>query len=176
MIKHNVLTDAMASYVCSVWRDEVHSVRRELPDAVLVGGAIRDTYLGRPVKDRDFMTTRPLAGNLFNPGLCGNAMRSCLIQHHNSAYEGDSGCMICAYENSDKSVNVLLVSSILGRIQEFPDSLSQIWYDGERVFCTPEFSRTLETRVITYKPNMSEERLARIKSKYPDFKFEYLED
>ncbi|KVR95827.1 hypothetical protein WK28_01930 [Burkholderia vietnamiensis] len=84
--------------------------------------------------------------------------------------------MICAYENYDKTINILHVSSIVGRILEFPDSLSQIWYDGESVFCTHGFSNAVDTGVVTYKPNMSEERLARIKAKYPDFKFEYLED
>ncbi|KGC37666.1 hypothetical protein DO62_5146 [Burkholderia pseudomallei] len=169
-LKVVTLTDLMAAHVHHCWAKQVARVSKHLPDAVLVGGAIRDTYFIRNVKDQDYMTERGLSGVTCMEKALGRTMYPCITEAR--ADYGSNGCLTAAYETVRKDVNLLLVTSILGRIQEFPDSISQIWYDGQNVKCTPAFIQTANTKVVTYNERMSPERLTRIRAKYPDFQFE----
>jgi ABC-type sugar transport system ATPase subunit len=97
-------------------------------------------------------------------------VRACLDEPVN-AYEGDSNTLIAAYETQSKGVNILRVSHDLSHIAQFPDSISQIWTDGKQVYGAKEFNTTVTTRVVRCSLRMTDERLARLKAKYPDYGF-----
>jgi hypothetical protein len=146
-------------------------LRAFVPDLILCGGAVRDVYFGRPVKDLDFMS-------------CDSQAPRVLAEHYNEPvtpcdtgakdvgeYEGDGSSLIGAYENPTKSFNVLWVVGVDCHISRFPDSISQIWTDGAAVYASKPFTETAASRTVLYTNRMSDERLARIHSKYPDFSF-----
>lgn len=156
--------------ILSRYRDEVLTIREKCPGIILAGGAVRDVYFDRLVKDWDFMTVNQdditrLSTVLENPLL------HCLRGAGTKTDYEPSSLLLDAYETEDKSINLLLVKSIMGRINEFPDSISQCWFDGMDVCGTPAFCATALTEVVTYDPKIKPERLEKLKSKYPDFKF-----
>ncbi|KVQ06872.1 hypothetical protein [Burkholderia ubonensis] len=147
----------------------VQELRKYIPDLLLVGGAVRDVYFKRPVKDLDFMTCDNQAARILGE-YYEEAFAPCLRQKDDS-YEAAASTLIAAYENPGRSINVLWVSGGLSHIAKFPDSISQIWTDGEQVYASEKFNRGAASRVVFYNERMTDERLARIQSKYEDFAF-----
>lgn len=144
-------------------------LRKYIPDLMLAGGAVRDIYFARSVKDLDFMTCDEHAA-LIVCEFFGETMRNCLDEPVNE-YEGDSNTLLAAYETSSNGVNVLHVSHVLSHIAQFPDSISQVWTDGEDVYASVAFSNTAVNRRVFCNDRMTDERLTRIKVKYPEFEF-----
>lgn len=143
-----------------------------MPGVVIVGGAVRDAFFDREVKDIDFMTIKP--GDVELMGEClGMPMLDCLRHKTDSQrkqYEQEPS-LIAAYETENKHYNLLLVPSIWKRIQEFPDSISQCWTDGTHMYATQAFCATAMTKVVNCSDRITAERLCRLREKYPDFIF-----
>lgn len=158
-----------ASKVLETYGAPLALLRMIVPDLLLTGGAVRDVYFDRPVKDLDFMTCSDSA-HVSIAEFYGETFRNCLDEPVNE-YEGDSNTLLAAYETSSKSVNVLHVSNALSHIAQFPDSISQIWTDGVHVYASDAFKNTEDTRKVYYSERMTDERLSRISSKYQDFQF-----
>jgi hypothetical protein len=91
-------------------------------------------------------------------------------------YAATRETLIGAYETVSKNANVLLVSNFLSHIELFPDTVSQVWTDGEEVYASEGFNNTAATRIVRCTERMSGERLARIKAKYSDFSFTQFDD
>ncbi|MGU2420719.1 hypothetical protein, partial [Burkholderia cenocepacia] len=145
-------------------------LRKYVPDLVLVGGAVRDVYFKRPVKDLDFMTCDDQAARILSE-YYGEPLTRC-ITVSDEEYEGDAGdTMIAAYENAGKTINVLHVSNQIQHIAMFPDTLSQVWTDGERVYASAKFNGGIPSKTAFYTERMTDERLGRLRSKYQDFTF-----
>ncbi|RQU14215.1 hypothetical protein DF152_17275 [Burkholderia cenocepacia] len=157
------------SHVIETYGNALTELRKYVPDLVLVGGAVRDVYFKRPVKDLDFMTCDDQAVRVISE-YYGETIRNCLDEPVNE-YEGDSNTLIAAYETASKGANVLRVSDIHLHIALFPDSLSQIWTDGEQVYATPGFNKTAADRRVVCNDRMRLERMGRLMAKYPDFTF-----
>jgi hypothetical protein len=161
-----------ASDVNDAYEPILYLARTYCPGVVLVGGAVRDTLFRRTVKDLDFMSV-----NQQDPLCLGDALGKPLLlclrdrMGERDAYEPNS-CLLEAYETEDKRVNLLMVKSIMGRIKEFPDTLSQCWFDGRYVYGTQGFCSTYLTHVVKYQHTMKPDRLEKLKAKYPDFAFE----
>jgi hypothetical protein len=83
-------------------------------------------------------------------------------------YEGTDS----VFQAQDKSIDVLLVADLWHRVASFPDSISQCWFDGTYVYGTSEFMKTYMTEIITYSPSITDERLQRLRAKYPEFTLE----
>ena len=156
--------------VLDTYGNTLRKLRKYVPDLLLTGGAVRDVYFSRLVKDLDFMTCDEQAPRVVAEHF-GEAVRSCLEAPVNE-YEGDSNTLIAAYETESKSVNVLRVSHALSHLAQFPDSISQVWTDGEDVYASKAFNDTVASRVVTCSDRMTCERATRIKAKYPDFVFQ----
>ena len=138
-------------------------------DVVLAGGAVRDTYYRRPVKDYDFMTND--IGSVYGVWeALGTRLSSC-AKSRDTSY-GPDGYLCEVFESADKTINLLYCTDYLERIKEFPDSLSKIWTDGTNVFCTQDFLNTKRTGVIKTYPRWTAERKTRIADKYPELQFE----
>jgi hypothetical protein len=143
-------------------------LRTYVPDLLLTGGAVRDVYFGRTVKDLDFMTLDAQAQRILAE-FYGEPITPCIKTE--AKYESTRETLITAYENPRKTINVLLVNDINAHIALFPDSVSQVWTDGENVFASKAFNDTAATRKVVYTDRMSHERLFRIRDKYSDFEF-----
>jgi hypothetical protein len=157
------------SRVLETYAATLDELRRYVPDLLLTGGAVRDVYFERAVKDLDFMTCDDQAARVVSE-FYGEPIRDCLDDPVNE-YEGDSNTLIAAYETTSKSANILRVSHHLSHIAQFPDSISQVWTDGENVYASKGFNETVASHVVECTLRMTDERLARIKAKYPDFVF-----
>lgn len=151
--------------------ERVKQVRSAVPGLILTGGAVRDTYFNRPVKDLDFITARGSDKDLLATFL-GRPLTPCIDPELIKEYAPDSGQMLLAYETDIKDVNLLYVRDIWVRISEFPDSISQCWTDGEYMYGTPDFMETTVSKTVTLTATITPERLARLKAKYPDFEYE----
>jgi len=158
------------SHVIDTYGNALKELRTYVPDLVLVGGAVRDVYFKRPVKDLDFMTCDDQASRILSE-YYGEPLTRC-IAVSDEEYEGDArDTMIAAYENAGKTINVLHVSNQTQHIAMFPDSLSQIWTDGEHVYASAKFNGGIVSRTAFYTERMTDERLCRLRTKYPDFDF-----
>lgn len=158
--------------VLAAYQDLLRVVRVACPGILLTGGAVRDTYYGRPVKDLDFISQHQ--DDKYHLGkVIGAKLSPCIDPEMLKEYAPHSGSMLLAYETPDKSTNLLYVFSVYGRITEFPDSISQCWTDGEEVYGTAAFKQTALTQRVEMSHTISPEREARLRSKYPSFSFEY---
>jgi len=155
------------------YKDEMESLIEYCPGIILAGGAVRDTYFNRPVKDWDFFSVHEQ--DIYNLGKAlDRPLLDCLrnLPANERTYEAE-GSLLAAFETEEKDVNLLLVTSVMERIKDFPDTLSQIWFDGKDVYCTPAFAQTALTERVQYRPSMETSgRLERLQGKYPDFTFD----
>jgi hypothetical protein len=161
----------LTSSVLAEYDHILFQARRTCPGIVLTGGAVRDVIFDREVKDLDFMSV-----NMGDKGgleaYLNEPLLNCLRDFPAKEHYPTQGSLLAAYETEDKRINWLLVSDILTRIHEFPDSISQCWFDGRYVYGTPEFCSTVLSHAVSYKHDIKPERLEKLKSKYPDFHFE----
>jgi hypothetical protein len=158
------------SRVLETYAATLKELRTYVPDLLLTGGAVRDVYFERTVKDLDFMTLDTHAARILAE-FYDEPITPCIKVE--AKYESTRETLIGAYENSKKTINVLLVNNINSHIALFPDSISQVWTDGENVFASKAFNDNAATRRVAYTERMSHERLFRIRDKYPDFEFVY---
>lgn len=163
------LADCGAELVIKEYRERMGAWRTFVPDLVLAGGAIRDVLFGRPVKDMDLLSAYADAPVLLGDAL-GGGLRPCLAEREEGY--GAEGHLVEVYETGDRAINLLIVTDVLGRIEEFPGSISKVWFDGESVWCTKDFINTRDDGTIRTYERMTPERQQRLLTKYPDFSFE----
>lgn len=162
-----------AARVLDKYSELLTTLREYVPDLILIGGAVRDVYFERTVKDLDFMTCDEQAPRALSE-FYGEPILPCDRGDKDvGEYEGAGSSLIAAYENLTKRINVLQVCGIDAHIARFPDSISKIWTDGGNVYATPDFNETATSRVVKYNIRMTDERLGRIQSKYADFAYYY---
>ncbi|MFL9902161.1 hypothetical protein PQR71_29165 [Paraburkholderia fungorum] len=158
------------SKVLETYAATLAELRSYVPDLLLTGGAVRDVYFGRPVKDLDFMTCDAQAARILAE-FYNDAIYP-VLSEKDEKYEATRETLLKAYENESKSINVLWVSDFNAHISLFPDSISQVWTDGEEVYASVGFNDTAANRVVQCTDRMAQERVQRIKAKYHDFVFQ----
>ena len=170
------LNDYGAEFVHAQYGALLRRIRRLSPSAVLVGGAVRDTIFGREVKDLDFMVLSEADVSGIETALSVTVSDVLGFDrlHGRSEYDADAN-VYRVFETADKKLNILLVGDILHRVVTFPDSISQVIFDGDSVLATQRFIDTASTHVITHshepQRELKADRRARIVAKYPDFSF-----
>jgi hypothetical protein len=144
--------------------------------AVLVGGCVRDVIFDREVKDIDIFCLSERSAEFIEHAL-GITLHDVLgfdRSQGRAEYDGDAN-IFRVYESECKKFNVMVVGNIEQRVCTFPDSISQVVFDGHSLLCTQAFIDTYNTRVITHSHEpmrqMKPERRERLASKYPDFTF-----
>jgi hypothetical protein len=140
---------------------DLRALRVYHPDLIIAGGAVRDLLFGKPVKDVDYLTA-------------SEATASSLAHLWDLKMVSDPSYQATdlVFQDAGKTRDVILVADLWNRIGSFPDSISQCWFDGTYVYGTSEFMRTYMTEIITHSTSITDERLQRIRAKYPEFVLE----
>lgn len=153
-------------------------IRLVLPNAIIGGGACRDAYFGKPIKDIDvFVDVPDLPGSL-----------KTLAFHLDGAADlgGSSGPLECPQGKvtfTDGRIELNVVNrqgvDLVDDIHDYDFSISQIAVTPNGVIMTPKFVEDATRMGITYthadddRPRWHREssakRLTRLVQKYPNF-------
>ena len=147
------------------------------PNGVLVGGALRDTFYGREVKDLDFVSTAavppwsPQLRDLVFPEHTFRWIPVENLQHYEDEENNPSG-LIDVIESTDKTINIIEVLDIARYTRHFPDSISEMVFDGTTVHTSARWRIGAANHEVYYNADrMKPARLEKLKLKYPDFAF-----
>ena len=167
-----------------VWCDMLHKIQGELPSAVIAGGALRDLWHGKPIKDVDvFIPVRAEDVDL-------DAIKRKVIAIHpyaeliqtslygqrgNSAQPGFRNIFAIWRMTIDGTIYELIFIEDMGeQLHEvFDISICQIMFDGELLHVSREFDRSIQDGVIrvcnTNRADRQVKRLRRVMDRYPEY-------
>ena len=140
----------------------------------VAGGAVRDTLLGRPVKDIDVFYREPIIRTAGLKPMSATAMKE-LIPDFESTIEQEYGDRLAVWDDGN-GLQFIQVPDFqedpIGNwiIQSFPCSLSEVWFDGTQLCMTSAFIDAVVKKELRFKDNAKPGYVERIKAKYPDFK------
>ena len=167
----------MFDNIIEKYSEVVNAFRRHIdPNGVLAGGALRDTFYGREVKDLDFVTTRDLAPQAQSlrtvfPDYTFRWIPVEQVGHYAEGADNPSG-LIDVIESTDKTINIIEVQDIARYTRNFPDSISEMVFDGTTVYTSARWSIGLVNDEVYYNADrMTQARLDKLQLKYPDFAF-----
>lgn len=131
----------------------------------LAGGAVRDTLLGREVKDYDFFIPKFEAKNLPWEKR-GKAIPV--------GKDYDPDFYVKEQEVDGHIVQHIIVNNPTYRVRNFDIDLCEVWinFSNMEVGCTSGFKRSIEEKAFRYYKTLSrnENHLERVKEKYPEYK------
>ena len=175
----------MFNNVIEMYGRVLSQVRQHIPNAVLVGGCLRDTFYGVEVKDLDFVVQMGDAAdpNLAHPELYPLSPASRWLreiwpdkqwQYSNAlvAYNNDGAVMRDVIKSRDETVNFIIVTDIPAYTNSFPDSISKLVFDGEQIHYANEWMVGHNTFHVFYRPNIGNVRLEKLQRKYPEWVFQ----
>lgn len=167
-----------------VWADMLHKVQEELPSAIIAGGALRDLWHGKPIKDVDiFITLKEDEVDLeaierkvlhIYP-YAELVLTSMYGQRGNTATPGFRNIFTIWRMTVDDVIYELIFIEDRGEIvhEVFDISLCHIAFDGEMLHVGKEFQRTVDDGVIrvcnTNRADRQVKRLKRVMEKYPEY-------
>ena len=160
-------------------------------NAVLAGGCLRDTFYGVEVKDLDFVVecSRAHGGYRYpfsphSPVLTrvwpDKRFHYCQGDDDGRVQEGEmaiglggnnSAGLLEVIESTDKKINIILVKSILQYTQQFPDSISQMVFNGNEIIVSTKWHQGAENGKVYYRWDIKTPRLMKLKAKYPTWEF-----
>jgi len=152
------------------------------PDSILAGGAVRDALFNIPVKDLDFLTRSVI--DLSNINHVAQLKRVFPDDEFTTIYNSqenteeypDVDTIELTLENADKTINIMCVAEIMPHIDQFPDSISQVWFDGKLVHFKPAWLDVIGSGVVYYTDRLTDERMTKLMRKYPDMTWEKIID
>lgn len=173
---------------------EVQSIIREATgyNATVAGGAVRDLILDRPIKDIDVFIPRSRDEEVWGDheqrkdvGVIVTALgqiggRGVYRTTSESFYTSSDEQVYATYEVDTQYgvVNLIFVSDLAEALNEFPDTLSQVYLtdDGD-----PDWSEEFEAIRMGLVPIRTyllpdNPRVLRLKQKYGDFEWEHQPD
>lgn len=164
------------------YRTILQQLQEQFPEAVLAGGALRDWYFNRPVKDLDIFIQDRGAGT---KGLIEEAYGvtfKTTIPEHIATYKSLRD-LVRSFEGvvSGYRVNVVSLKEGFTGLEQVVDRIDigicQIGYDGTTPYATVDFwNDALDQvlRVVHYRDesdlSRSHKRQLRLAEKYPDFR------
>jgi hypothetical protein len=191
-----------SSEIPSEWVNTLLRLQEHFPEAVIAGGAIRDTYLDRPVKDIDiFVANRPGVDmkELLDKaiGTTGEVLAEQLVDYENGTtgvsavydYKTPSDFLNLEVRQSHPDYQVIVIdfpkdlnkfASFL--MEDFDIGLCRVMHNGREPIVTPEFNHDRVNKTLTVftkadAPTRSKERttqrIERISEKYRDHKVVY---
>lgn len=173
----------MFENVINTYSEIVNRFRHEVDaNAVLVGGAIRDTHYGVEVKDLDFVVNDHTPDG--RPWLPTNMAIAAIWPDKEFRWvdagelaeqypDIDHGPLIDVIESTDKTINIIIVTNIGAYTQGFPDSISEMVFDGTNVHTSSRWREGDENIAVYYdREKMKPARLEKLQRKYPTWHFE----
>jgi hypothetical protein len=140
----------------------------------VAGGAVRDTLLGRPVKDIDVFYREPIIRTAGLKPMSSTAMKE-LIPDFEPTIEQEYDDRLAVWDDGN-GLQFIQVPDFpedpIGNwiIQSFPCSLSEVWFDGTQLRMTRAFIEAVVRKELFFKHNAKDGYRKRIIEKYPDFK------
>ena len=167
-----------------VWSDMLHKVQGELPSAVIAGGALRDLWHGKPIKDVDIFI--PMQADEVDLEAIERkvlaiypyselVLTSMYGQKGDVATPGFRNIFAIWRMTVDDVIYEMIFIEDMGEnmIEVFDISICQIMFDGELLHTTSEFNRTISDGVIrvcnTNRADRQVKRLRRVMDKYPEY-------
>lgn len=159
-------------------RGLANKLNREFMGVTLAGGCLRNPVTDRPIKDIDIFTSQEDFVPHIARFLQVNVVRDPLACNSAGQPYDDSNmppeemkvwkCSEVVLGPYWYPVDIIWVPSVLGRIGEFPDFLSQMWLGHNAdLLMTPSAQEDLKLRRIRYLGSkMREKRLARFRELY----------
>lgn len=152
--------------------------------AVLCGGALRDTFYGVEVKDLDFVIPEAqwpqFAWSPQTPSLVAafpdKTLRWVDVGEIRELYHQQDGAaggpLIDVIESTDKTINIIVVENIEQYTNNFPDSISEMVFDGTTVHYSQRWREGNNLHVVYYdRDKMRQPRLDKLMLKYPNWEF-----
>jgi len=153
-----------------------HLLSAVSPDAVLAGGAARDTLLGKPIKDYDIFIPIHRGGVqrvLAHIGcIVGRELSGELITPQGTEYKYGRPEVLAVLKIAN--LDVVLYDELVGRspdqiVRTFDCGLSQAWFDKVgRVRTTDTFDYCRDTR-RNYFRELNSQRVSRLARKFPEW-------
>lgn len=167
-----------------VWADMLHKVQGELPSAVIAGGALRDLWHGKPIKDVDIFI--PMQADEVDLEAIERkvlaiypyselVLTSMYGQKDDVATPGFRNIFAIWRMTVDDVIYELIFIEDMGEnmIEVFDISICQIAFDGHEIHITDEFYRSVKDGVIrvcnTNRADRQVKRLRRVMDKYPEY-------
>lgn len=171
----------MFQNIINLYTEVLTSVREHIPEAVLVGGCLRDSFYGVEVKDLDFVV--PLLRDddrrypvtphehwlqdLWPDKEWQYAVADVVVNYERNEEDGLQDVV----KSTDNTVNFIIVRDIPTYTNQFPDSISKMVFDGERVHVAHEWEVGHISHTVYYRPTISEARRDKLRAKYPTWVF-----
>jgi hypothetical protein len=172
------------------WSIALEIIRLRFPDAVIAGGALRDTLLGREVKDIDVFASHPYgwsnAHDIISWTDWADRMLgpSYYVIHEGLAQEYSEGLygVVCAIEidaavTRPRPIQLIMLDTpvTLETVVERIDfGLCRVSHDGTTLFQHPDFVHDVNNRFFTLRRSENEaqydrscRRFRRLNEKYP---------
>ena len=171
----------MFDNVINTYQDILSQVKQHIPQTVLAGGCLRDTFYGVEVKDLDFVVKLEQGQeNLYPVGPYSpwltevwpdKTFQWCdaqfLAEYDNGGYN-----FVDVFESTDGTVKFIIVVDIPTYTNQFPDSISEMVFDGTTVHTSSRWRTGNTLRTIYYdEPKMKQPRLDKLHNKYPTWEF-----
>lgn len=156
-------------------------VRQHIPNAVLAGGSLRDSFYGVEVKDLDFVIDHRGALDGRWPVTPGTLWLREIWPDKTWAWargediefyvqQGNGSGLQDVVVSSDNTVNFIIVDDIKKYTNHFPDSISEMVFDGEQVVVSERWRIGNENGEVYYN-HIQPNRLEKLQRKYPDWAF-----
>lgn len=157
-------------------------VRQHIPNAVLAGGCLRDTFYGVEVKDLDFVVEwdedrhYPVVPAMsvwltqIWPDKRFQWANADLIHHY--IQENDGSGLLDVVKSTDDTVNFIITTNIKRYTNHFPDSISEMVFDGENVSVSQRWEQGNNDVVVYYNMDIQPNRLEKLQRKYPMWVFQ----
>jgi hypothetical protein len=167
-----------------VWAAMLNLVQGELPSAVIAGGALRDLWHDKPIKDVDIFI--PVKADEVDLDVIEKkvlsiypyaelVLTSMYGQKGDQAAPGFRNIFAIWRMTVDGVIYELIFIEDMGErmIDVFDISICQISFDGKELFVTDEFYRSVKDGVIrvcnTNRADRQVKRLKRVMDKYPEY-------
>lgn len=142
-------------------------MERWLGNAIVAGGAVRDTLLGRPVKDIDVFHDLVLQ----NTNDLERVLPRTEAEEIEHRYDSKS-----VWNLPSLNIDFIYVGSFVvdgdfsDYIHEhFRCNLSKVWYDAGTLHFSPEFIRAVATQTLEFRTGTAQDYIDKICAKYPEF-------
>ena len=160
------------------WKQVLQDIQQVFPGAKIAGGALRDLFFERPIKDVDIFCNIDEMPQGFDSMLMEVFPQLVLVQGAGSdKYLGETSDRpiygIYQFTDAKYKYEIIVTIAACCDVDLFDLSICQITFDGDTLHMTDKFAATVETGCIEVcninRADRQEDRIKRILEKYPDF-------